>query len=151
VIEDDVEIGANACIDRAGFTRTRVGRGTKIDNLVQIAHNDDVGQSCLIVAQVGLAGSVKVGDGVVLAGQVGVADNLEIGAGTKVGAQSGIPKSVPAGSTLFGTPALPAVEAMKIHSASKRLPALLEEMRGLRRRIAELEAKLSGGDSSPTD
>ncbi|MBN1475921.1 UDP-3-O-(3-hydroxymyristoyl)glucosamine N-acyltransferase [Candidatus Sumerlaeota bacterium] len=143
VIEDDVEIGANACIDRAGFTRTRIGQGTKIDNLVQIAHNDDVGQSCLIVAQVGLAGSVKVGDGVVLAGQVGVADNLEIGAGTKVGAQSGIPKSVPAGSTLFGTPALPAVEAMKIHSASKRLPALLEEMRALRRRIAELEAKFS--------
>jgi UDP-3-O-[3-hydroxymyristoyl] glucosamine N-acyltransferase len=100
VIEDFVEIGANTCVDRAKFGNTIIGAGTKIDNLVQIAHNVVIGKCCLIAAQVGVAGSCRMGDGVVLAGQVGLADNIEIGAGTMVGAQAGVMSSVPPGEKL---------------------------------------------------
>jgi UDP-3-O-[3-hydroxymyristoyl] glucosamine N-acyltransferase len=141
VIEDDVEIGANACVDRASFTETRIGRGTKIDNLVQIAHNDRIGQHCIIVSQVGLSGSVKVGDGAILAGQVGCADNVTIGSRAVIGAQSGIHKDVPEGAQMFGTPAGDGREFMKIVAAWQRLPRALEDLRKLRAKVEDREKK----------
>ena len=105
LIEDDVEIGANTTIDRATFGDTIVRRGTKIDNLVQIGHNVEVGEHSILVAQVGVSGSSRLGRGVVLAGQVGVADHVTIGDGTLVGAQGGVPSSLEAGGKFLGTPA----------------------------------------------
>jgi UDP-3-O-[3-hydroxymyristoyl] glucosamine N-acyltransferase len=105
VVEDDVEIGANTTVDRATLGATRIGRGTKIDNLVQIAHNVEIGPLCLIVAQVGISGSTKLGMGVVAAGQVGIVGHLEIGDGVRIGAQSGVSNDVAAGETVSGYPA----------------------------------------------
>jgi UDP-3-O-[3-hydroxymyristoyl] glucosamine N-acyltransferase len=139
VVEDDVELGSCVTIDRATTGTTRVGAGTKIDNLVQIAHNVQIGRNCIIVAQVGVSGSTILGDHVVLAGQVGVVGHVEIGAGAMVGAQSGIAKSVKAGERMFGSPALPVAQAMKIEAGLKHLPELIQTVRRLRRRIDELE------------
>jgi UDP-3-O-[3-hydroxymyristoyl] glucosamine N-acyltransferase len=105
IIQDDVEIGANSAIDRGATRDTVIGEGTKIDNLVQIAHNCSIGRHCLIVAQVGISGSVTVGDFAVLAGQVGVADHMAIGAGAILGARSGVMSNVPAGARWGGFPA----------------------------------------------
>ncbi len=102
VIEDEVEIGANCAIDRGALGATRVGRGVKIDNLVHLAHNVEVGEYSLLVAQVGISGSTKLGKGVVLAGQVGLTGHIELGDGVQVGAQSGVHHSVPAGQTVSG-------------------------------------------------
>jgi UDP-3-O-[3-hydroxymyristoyl] glucosamine N-acyltransferase len=140
VIEDFVEIGANCCVDRAKFGNTIIGAGTKIDNLVQIAHNVVIGKCCLIAGQVGISGSCKLGDGVVLAGQVGVADNVEIGNGTMVGGKSVVFHSVAAGQQLLGTPATDKWEALRIVSLTKRLPKLAELLKQLRKRIERLEA-----------
>ena len=106
VIEDDVEIGANSTVDRATLGETRIGRGTKIDNLVQVGHNVKIGENVLIAAQVGLSGSVTVGDGAVLGGQVGVADHVVIGAGAQVGAKSGVGTHVAEGARVAGYPAV---------------------------------------------
>jgi UDP-3-O-[3-hydroxymyristoyl] glucosamine N-acyltransferase len=140
VIEDFVEIGANCCVDRAKFGETRIGAGTKIDNLVQIAHNVVIGRNCLIVAQVGIAGSCKIGNGVVLAGQVGLADNIEIGDGAIIGAQSGVGHSVAAGHQQLGTPAIDKAEALRVINLTKRLPKLAEQLKQLSKRIERLEA-----------
>jgi UDP-3-O-[3-hydroxymyristoyl] glucosamine N-acyltransferase len=102
VVEDDVEIGANCAIDRARTGVTRVGRGTKIDNLVQIAHNVDIGPGCVIVAQCGIAGSTTLGDHVMLGGQVGLSDHVRIGAGARIAAKSAVLKDVAAGETVRG-------------------------------------------------
>ncbi len=139
LIEDFVEIGANCCIDRAKFGNTVIGAGTKIDNLVQIAHNVIIGKGCLIVGQVGIAGSCKLGDGVVLAGQVGLADNIEIGSGTMVGAQAGVIKDVPAGQKLAWTPAIDYKEAFRVLGNVLRLPKLAEQLKQLIRRVEKLE------------
>ncbi|MGE5188604.1 MAG: UDP-3-O-(3-hydroxymyristoyl)glucosamine N-acyltransferase, partial [Gemmatimonadota bacterium] len=114
VLEDDVEIGANTCIDRATLEETRVGAGTKIDDLVMIGHNSTVGRQGFLCGQVGLAGSTILGDGVILAGQVGVAGHLRIGSGVKAGAQTGIDGDIPDGATVFGTPHLPRREALRV-------------------------------------
>jgi UDP-3-O-[3-hydroxymyristoyl] glucosamine N-acyltransferase len=106
VIEDDVEIGANTTVDRATLGATRIGRGTKIDNLVQVGHNVSIGMNVLIAAQVGLSGSVRIGDNAVLGGQVGVADHVVIGAGAQVGAKSGVGTHVPPGARVAGYPAV---------------------------------------------
>jgi len=106
VIEDDVEIGANTTVDRATLGKTRIGRGTKIDNLVQVGHNVKIGKNVLIAAQVGLSGSVEIGDGAVLGGQVGVADHVVIGAGAQVGAKSGVGTHVSPGARVAGYPAV---------------------------------------------
>jgi len=142
VIEDDVEIGANATIDRARFDKTIIGRGTKIDNLVQIAHNVIMGKNCVIVAQNGIAGSVQLGDGVILAGQTGVAGHLSIGDGVIAGARSGITKSFPKGEKISGYPAKPHSESRKIIVCTHKLPGLYKKVRELEDKIKELEEKL---------
>ncbi len=140
IIEDFVEIGANSCVDRAKFGNTIIGAGTKIDNLVQIAHNVIIGKCCLLAGQVGIAGSVKLGDGVVLGGQVGVSDQVEIGAGTMVGAKSVVFQSVGEGLQLFGTPAIEKLEAIRVHKLTRRLPKLAEQLKQLIARIEKLES-----------
>ncbi len=140
IIEDFVEIGANTCVDRAKFGNTIIGAGTKIDNLVQVAHNVVIGKCCLIAAQVGVAGSCRLGDGVVLAGQVGLADNIEIGAGTMVGAQAGVMSSVGPGEKLAWSPALNVKEAARVVAHVLRLPKLAQELKRLTAKVDRLEA-----------
>ena len=140
IIEDFVEIGANCCIDRAKFGNTIVGAGTKIDNLVQIAHNVVIGKCCLIAAQTGISGSCKLGDGVVLGGQVGLTDNIEVGPGTMAGGQTGIMQSVPAGKNIMWTPALEVTKALRVLSLVKRLPDMAGQLKQLSKRLEELEA-----------
>ncbi|MCU0650833.1 MAG: UDP-3-O-(3-hydroxymyristoyl)glucosamine N-acyltransferase [Candidatus Omnitrophica bacterium] len=139
IVEDDVEIGANCTIDRARFDRTVIGRGTKLDNLVHIAHNVIIGKNCLIVAQVGISGSTTVGDNVILAGQVGVVGHVTIGDNSIVMAKSGISKDVPAGSVLYGVPASPVKEAKKIHAYVNSLPKMHETVKDLKKRVEQLE------------
>ena len=128
IIEDDVEIGANTCVDRARLEETRIGEGTKIDNLVQIGHNVRIGKGCLIVAQVGIAGSVVFEDGVVVGGQAGFAGHLKIGKGAKIAGQAGITKNVEAGAFLKGNPALPVQLAHKISVLQRKLPDLFKRI-----------------------
>jgi UDP-3-O-[3-hydroxymyristoyl] glucosamine N-acyltransferase len=128
-IGDDVEIGANTCIDRAKFGATTIGSGTKIDNLVQIAHNCRIGRSCIICGHVGLAGSVVLGDGVVLGGGVAIADHITIGAGARVGARSGVMNDIPPGQSWMGIPAGPATETGRNYAAFRRLGELMQRIR----------------------
>ncbi len=141
VIEDDVEIGANVTIDRARFDKTVIGEGTKIDNLVQIAHNVVIGKHCLIVSQVGISGSSKLGNYVILAGQAGVAGHLEIGDGAVVAAKSGISKSIKAGEQIFGYPGQPMREAFKTNAHIQRLDHYVQMIKDLKKRVEELENK----------
>ncbi|HUF92381.1 MAG TPA: UDP-3-O-(3-hydroxymyristoyl)glucosamine N-acyltransferase [Candidatus Limnocylindria bacterium] len=150
-VEDDVEIGANTTIDRATFGDTVVGRGTKIDNLVQLGHNVEVGEHCIIVSQTGVSGSSRLGRGVVLAGQVGVADHLTIGDGAMIGAQSGLAADVAPGDKLLGSPARPILQAKRIMLAEARLPELLQRVRALERRLQALEGHPPSGDASGDD
>lgn len=122
IIEDDVEIGANTCVDRAKFGSTVIGKGTKIDNLCQIAHNCRIGQQCVIAALVGLAGSVTVGDFVQIGGMAGIADHLEIGAGARIGANSGVISDIPPGETWMGYPADKAQAVLRQWAAIRKLP-----------------------------
>ena len=140
IIEDFVEIGANCCVDRAKFDNTIIGAGTKIDNLVQIAHNVVIGKCCLIAAQTAIGGSCKLGDGVVLGGQVGLRDNIEIGDGAMIAAQSGVGQNVAAGQILFGSPALEKKEELRIISARRRLPNMAKQLKQLIKRVERLEA-----------
>ena len=140
IIEDFVEIGANCCVDRAKFGNTIIGAGTKIDNLVQIAHNVVIGKCCLIVALAGIAGSCKLGDGVVLGGQAGMADNIEIGDGTMIGGQAGVMSNVPAGQKLAWTPAIKREDAMRTIGLVLRLPKMAQQLKQLSKRIEKLEA-----------
>ncbi len=135
VIADDVEIGANVTIDRGALGPTKIGRGTKIDNLVQIAHNVSIGEHCIIVAQVGIAGSTQIGNYTTLAGQVGLAGHLKIGNRVVVEAQSGVMRDIPDGQRVLGYPAVPDTEAKRQMVALQELPRLL-------RRVAALERKL---------
>ena len=128
IIEDDVEIGANVAIDRATMDSTIIRRWTKIDNLVQIAHNVTVGQNCIVISQTGIAGSVEIGDNVTLAGQAGIADHLKIGANSVVGAQSGVAWDLPPGSIVWGTPAQPAMQTKRQMAALRKLPDLLRKL-----------------------
>jgi UDP-3-O-[3-hydroxymyristoyl] glucosamine N-acyltransferase len=138
-IEDDVEIGANTTIDRATLGRTVIGRGTKIDNLVQIAHNVTVGENSVIAAQAGIAGSTRIGKDVTLAGQVGVINHIEIGDGAKIGPQSGIPKSVPPGAVLSGGIGVaPHHEWLKVMTLLPQLPKLWSTVRQLEKKMAQI-------------
>lgn len=136
----DVEIGANSCVDRASLEVTRVGDNTKIDDLVMIGHNCELGRSNFVCAQTGLAGSTATGDGVVLGGQVGVAGHLRIGNGVKVGAQTGVNTDVPDGSEIFGTPMMPFREALRASAEIRRLPETGRLVRDLAARVTKLEA-----------
>ncbi len=140
VIHDDVEIGANVTIDRGALGPTTIGRGTKIDNLVQIAHNVTLGDHCLLISQVGVAGSTKMGNYVTLAGQVGVAGHLKIGSKAIISAQSGVMHDVPEGEKWFGTPAQPDRRLKRQLIAIQHLPELVK-------RVAALEARLNGETS----
>ena len=141
VVEDDVEIGANTTIDRPAVGETRIGAGTKIDNLVQIAHGVIVGRRVLFAAQVGIAGSTTIEDDVVLAGQVGVAGHLRIGKGVVATAQTGVPNSVDPGTMISGYPAIPNRDWLKASAVFRQLPALKKRVAELEDRLAELEAK----------
>jgi UDP-3-O-[3-hydroxymyristoyl] glucosamine N-acyltransferase len=140
VIEDFVEIGADCCIDRAKFGNTIIGTGTKIDNLVQIAHNVVIGKCCLISAQVGIAGSCQIGDGVVMAGQVGLAHNIQVGARAMLGAQAGVMSNVQEGQKLAWSPAIDVKEAVRVVAHVLRLPKMAEQLKKLTKRIERLEA-----------
>jgi len=141
-IGDDVEIGANVTIDRARFNKTIIGRGTKIDNLVQIAHNVVIGENCLIVAQVGISGSTVIGNNVILAGQAGLVGHITVGDNAVITAQSGVSKSIPAGAMFSGYPARPFLENQKSHAYVHNLPKMFELVKELKKRIEELETKL---------
>ncbi|MGA2265504.1 MAG: UDP-3-O-(3-hydroxymyristoyl)glucosamine N-acyltransferase [Phycisphaerae bacterium] len=139
-IGDDVEIGACACVDRAKFGVTRIGAGTKIDNLVQIAHNVQIGRHCILAALVGVAGSARLGDGVILMGHVGIRDNITLGDGVTCAAFSAVAGDVEAGQTVAGIPARDAREVMRIVQAWPKLPDLLKRVRELESRIGGLES-----------
>jgi len=136
-IADDVEIGANTCIDRGTLGPTRVGRGTKIDNLVQIGHNVTVGQHCILCGQTAVAGSVVIEDYAVLGGQTGVADHVRVGKGAKIGAQTGVGTDIPAGTEVFGPWAQERRRAFKEIAALRRLPGLFDRVRELERKLKE--------------
>ncbi|NUQ20602.1 MAG: UDP-3-O-(3-hydroxymyristoyl)glucosamine N-acyltransferase [Gemmatimonadaceae bacterium] len=136
IIESDVEIGANTTIDRGSIDDTVIGAGTKIDNLVHIGHNVRIGKLCLIMAQVGIAGSTHVGDGVILAGQVGLSGHIEIGKGARLAAQAGVFGDVPAGETWSGYPARPHRESLRSHAALFKLAGMI---RGLEKLLARSE------------
>jgi UDP-3-O-[3-hydroxymyristoyl] glucosamine N-acyltransferase len=138
VVEDDVEIGALTAIDRAAMRETRIGRGTKIDNLVQIGHSVTVGADTVLAGQVGVAGSTKIGSRVTLAGQVGVAGHLTIGDGVIATAQTGIPSSVEAGATVSGYPAIDNRAWLKSSAVFARLPELQKRLRELERKVGAL-------------
>ncbi len=140
-IEDDVEIGANSTIDRAALGETVIGEGTKIDNLVQIAHNVRLGKHCLIVSQVGIAGSTEVGDFSVFGGQSGAAGHLRIGSRVLVGAQSAVMKNWDGPLKIAGSPARPLREHLKMEAFIRRLPEILERMEKLERLVAEKPAR----------
>jgi UDP-3-O-[3-hydroxymyristoyl] glucosamine N-acyltransferase len=141
-IEDDVEIGACTTIDRAMLGETVIGAGTKLDNLVMIAHNCQLGRHNILVAQVAFAGSVTTGDYVVCAGQVGIADHVHLGDRCVIGSKSGANKDVPPGETYLGLPGQPAVEAIKAAMALKKLPELRKQFRALEQQVEQLTARL---------
>ena len=138
IVGDDVEIGANTTVDRGSIDDTVIGNGTKIDNLVHIAHNVRIGQKCLIMAQVGIAGSVTVGDGAILAGQAGISGHLSIGAGARIAAQAGVFGDIPAGETWSGYPARPHRESLRASAALFKLAGMV---RGLEKLLAGTETK----------
>jgi UDP-3-O-[3-hydroxymyristoyl] glucosamine N-acyltransferase len=151
IIEDDVEIGANVCIDRATMGATRIGSGTKIDNLVQIAHNCQVGRNCILCGQVGLSGSVIVEDNVVMAGQTGIADHMKIGKGAVLAGKSGIMTDIGAAQVVVGSPAIAHREFMKREAATRKLPDALQTLHTLEKRVRDLEAQLKTETTAADD
>lgn len=142
-VGDDVEIGANVAIDRARFGKTRIGRGVKIDNLVQIAHNVEIEPDTVMAAQVGISGSTRIGRGVQLGGQAGIAGHLKVGEGSIVGAQAGVTKSVDPGVFVSGYPAMPHQEASKLHAHLVRMPILKKRVKELEEELQALKASLA--------
>jgi UDP-3-O-[3-hydroxymyristoyl] glucosamine N-acyltransferase len=150
-IDDDVEIGANATIDRATFGKTWIKRGTKIDNLVMIAHNVIVGEDCAIVSQVGISGSTRLGNHVVLGGQVGIAGHIEIGDKVKIGAKSGILHSIKPDQAIVGIPGVPHDDWFKTYANIQRLPRLKAELKRLREKVQSIEEALKEDDGRTAD
>ena len=147
IIEDDVEIGANSCVDSGTIGQTIIGAGTKIDNLVQVAHNCKIGKDCLIVAQVGLAGSVNIGDRVIAGGQAGFADNINIGSDVIFMAKCGVHGNIPSNSVYMGYPGVPYMDFIKGEKDKRRLPRkqekLEEQVKLLEQKVKQLEDELS--------
>ena len=141
VIEDDVELGANVAVDRATFGQTIIRRGTKVDNLVQIAHNVTVGEHNILVAQVGIAGSTTLGSHVVVGGQAGLSDHIEVGDRVMIAARSGVNRSLTGDQIVSGTPAMPHEVSIKAQAVVPRLPELRQQVRDLERRVRELESR----------
>lgn len=141
-VGDDVEIGANVTVDRARFEKTVIGRGTKIDNLVQIAHNVVIGEHCIIISQVGISGSVKIGDGAILAGQVGVHGHLTIGEGVMIASKSGVTKSIPAHAKVSGFPAQPLLKEQRWQASLRRMPVYIQALRDLQQKVKDMEKAL---------
>ncbi len=148
IIEDDVEIGANVCIDRATIGATRVGEGTKIDNLVHIAHNVQIGKNCILCGQVGVSGSVVVEDNVMMAGQAGLADHVKIGKGAILGAKAGIMADVVAGDFVLGSPAISQRDFMKREASSRKLPESMRTLRNLEKQVQALQAQIEAMKTS---
>ncbi len=140
-VGNDVEIGANCTVDRATFEATRIGDGSKIDNLVMIGHNNQVGRHNLLCGQVGIAGSCKTGDYVVMAGQAGIKDNTEIGDRVTIGAQAGVHRNIPSGQQVLGSPAIPVREQRRIFQMIARLPEMHRQLREISAQIALLTAE----------
>lgn len=139
IIEDDVEIGANTCVDRAKTDSTIIRRGVKLDNLIQIGHNVEIGSDTVSSAQTGIAGSTKIGSNCFLAGQVGIADHVTIGNGVKIGSQSGLDKDVPDGEIRMGSPALPGLKYHRANAVFRNLPELAQRVNTLEREVKELK------------
>lgn len=142
-VEDNVEIGANTCIDRSTMGCTYVRKGVKLDNLVQIAHNTDIGANTVMSSQVGVAGSTKVGEWCMFGGQVGIAGHITIGNQVRLGAQSGVPGSLKDGENLIGTPPLPLTNYFRSHAVTKRLPEIYRQINEMQKTIDDLKAQLS--------
>ena len=143
ILEDNVEVGANTCIDRATMGATVIHSGVKLDNLIQIAHNDVIGSHTVMAAQVGIAGSTKVGEWCMFGGQVGIAGHPKIGNQVNLGAQSGVPGNIKSGSQLIGTPPMELKQYFKASIAQKSLPEMQIELRNLRKEIEELKQQLN--------
>lgn len=142
ILEDDVEIGANTCVDRATMGATIVHRGVKLDNLVQIAHNDEIGAHTVMAAQVGVAGSTKIGEWCMLGGQVGIAGHIHIGNRVELGAQSGVPSSIKEGSRLIGTPPMELKPYFKSQAIFRKLPDMYMELDRLAKEVEQLKKEL---------
>jgi UDP-3-O-[3-hydroxymyristoyl] glucosamine N-acyltransferase len=146
LIEDDVELGANTCVDRAALGQTRIGRGTKIDNLVHVGHNCDIGERVVIAAQTGISGSVTIEDDAVIGGQVGFGDHVRVQSGAVIGSKAGVlPGKIVRPGVWWGIPIQPLDEYKRLNAHIGRLPQVREEIKELRERVRELEKRLSGG------
>lgn len=143
VIEDDVDIGCNCCVDRATLGVTRIRRGARIDNLVQVAHNTDIGEHVVLVSQAGVAGSSTIGNGAVIAGQVAVSDHIKVGAGARIGGQSGVTKDVAPATSVFGTPARPIRDSLRELAALAKLPTILKTIKQQQKEIQNLRERLT--------
>jgi UDP-3-O-[3-hydroxymyristoyl] glucosamine N-acyltransferase len=143
VIEDDVEIGCNVCVDRATLGVTTVGRGSRIDNLVQVAHNVEVGEHVILVSQCGVAGSTRIGSGTIVAGQAAISDHLTIGPGARVGGQAGVTRDVAGGDAVTGTPARAVRRTRREQAALGRVPEMSRQLDRQRRLIEELQERLA--------
>ena len=141
IIGDDVEIGAGCTVDRATLGATRIEKGVKLDNLIQVAHNVIIGENTVIAAQTGISGSTRIGKRCMIGGQVGFAGHLELGDDSMVGAQSGISKSFPAGSKLFGYPAQNLADELRLQAVHKKLPQLARVVNQLEKQFSEMQKK----------
>ena len=141
IIEDNVEIGANTCVDRAKTDSTIVRSGVKLDNLIQVGHNVQIGSNTVMSAQVGIAGTTKIGSNCFVGGQVGFADHITVGTGCKIGSQSGLDKNVPDGEIRFGSPALPGIQYHRSFAVFRNLPEMATKLRELEKRINTIEEK----------
>ncbi|MBW1990859.1 MAG: UDP-3-O-(3-hydroxymyristoyl)glucosamine N-acyltransferase [Deltaproteobacteria bacterium] len=148
VIEDEVEIGANCTVDRAALGETRIGKGVKIDNLVQVAHNVTIGDHSIIVAQAGIAGSAKLGRRVALGGQAGLVGHIELGDGVQVGAKTGVTHSLPPGQVVLGSPARPHRQFLAINAHLSKLPDMYQRLKHLEKQVAQLTARLEDESES---